>query len=188
MRDSQREKLYHAQRFGVDIAAAKFDTVEQVAQWYEEILSSAWAKKEWPKLAKLTRDIYGDLPRKLRPRVQINSRIQRWGGWHRGGFIEFPTGSVSRWTALHELAHWLRYISRNWREHEAGHGREYAGTLLTLVKHEFGMDIAQQLRESYVKHGVRYRSKKTLKPETLAAMRERGKQLAATHFNKRGTA
>jgi len=49
--------------------------------------------------------------------------------------------------------------------------------MLKLVEHEIGKEQARELRESFVRHGVKYRAKKTLSPETLARLRERGRQL-----------
>ena len=69
-------------------------------------------------------------------------------GWHEGatGVIHMHPRLLSRWHVLHELAHWLRPLD--------GHGAQYTGTMVGLVRAVMGERTARGLLEDYRVRGL----------------------------------
>ena len=146
MRDSQKSRLYAAERDAFDWGQTIKN--EDLQVWLERnVLSRAWFRRRFG-----NRYIHVDL--------------MRGGG--RGGFGQILLGREARneWVMLHELAH-------NLAGTRAGHGPEFAGIYLRLVHHVMGREVAACLRDSYKKHRVRYNMKSwpaaEIDPRCLAA-------------------
>lgn len=185
-RDTQRERLYSAQRV-LHFSIQDRMTLAKVKVFYDKLLGSEWAARHWPKLAKMHHQGNDLGLRRPRPRVLLNPRLGRSTiAWHRGGDIEFAGGEISKVTAAHELAHWIvSTLNRDWgKKAPASHGREFAATYLTLVGHVFGNDAQDMLRKAFVSHRVSYKAKRVLSGAALEAAQERGRKLAAARAAK----
>jgi hypothetical protein len=186
-RDAQRQKLYTAQ-MGLHFSIQDRMTLAEVRVFYDKLLGSDWAIRQFPKLGTKVFN-YRTLASRPRPRVLLNPRLGRSTvAWHKGGDIELAGGEISKVTAVHELAHWIvSTLNRDWsvRKAPAGHGREFASVYLTLVGHVFGKDAQDMLRKAFVAHRVSYKAKRVLTGAALEAAQERGRKLAAARAAKK---
>lgn len=74
-----------------------------------------------------------------------------------GSHIVLPPWARNERVTLHEIAHVL--------DPSRGHGPEYAGVFLTLVRCVLGDDVGRSLRESFRKHRVRVSMANVPKPD-----------------------
>lgn len=160
-RDSQRSRLYkaddvfdgvrvsalakrhltdsvrHARQYVIGVHGPEgfyYPSVESTQDYVDAILASAWFRRRWG-----------------HRRIPVQHS-------HGGGSAAWVDGSISisvqhrrqEQTILHEIAHVLT------PHPYAHHGPEFAGILLTLVKHVMGPEYAATLRESFKAHRVRY--------------------------------
>jgi len=168
-RDSQRSKLYAAERVLRPSDDPEFTDIEQIQRYVARLVTSDWFRHEFGRHIAV-------------PRIEKGRGSNADGLGRR---IRIATWGFTKMVVLHELAHCI--ISRGYWEHggpwhhekhkPAAHGREFAAVMLKLVQHEMGVEEARILRQSYVQKGVKYRAKKTLSPATLERLRERGRQL-----------
>jgi putative metallohydrolase (TIGR04338 family) len=147
-RDSQRSKLYSAEWPLKDAdhgpGALPSPCPLPVLQSYvDRITGSAW----W-------RDYVG--ARRRRVTVKDGRGRSNAGSYTFQAAITMPHWSRNRFVTLHELAHQATDAARG-EETTAAHGPEYAGMLLSLVSRFLGREKAAELRDSYRKHGVKYR-------------------------------
>lgn len=63
-----------------------------------------------------------------------------------GRSIHLHPRLLSPWTVLHELAHWLRPLD--------GHGAEFRGVMVGLIRGMFGNETADELAATYKGQGV----------------------------------
>lgn len=160
-RDSQRQRLYDSEHVlrGVRASTAAkrhltdsvrhsdvrviypdgtrgalyYPSVESTQDYVDAVLASAWFRRRWG----------------MRSITVGHSH----GRGSSGGYGEVSMGVEHRRSEeviLHEIAHNLSSFSC------AYHGPEFAGVLLTLVKHVMGAEHAATLRASYRLHRVRY--------------------------------
>ena len=149
--DSQRQKLYNAQNESIKkIEQPKFDTIDEVRAYVEKIMNSPWWKKRYP-------DIY-----RLEIENGAGKTAAKGGPIRNGLWMTLPRWARKPCTILHEMAHGI--VPRD----VAAHGREYAGVLVELVTRFMGKEAGKQLRASFAKHKVKYKSKRTLSPEQKA--------------------
>jgi putative metallohydrolase (TIGR04338 family) len=133
-RDSQRSKLYRAER--TVGAGHHFPSVAHCQAQVDRILASAWWKARFPAL----------------DQVQVrDGRGRRHAGAHQShGAISLPRWSRRERIILHELAHLATPASF------AAHGPEYAMVYLELVGHFMGATAARDLAEAFRAHRVRW--------------------------------
>lgn len=159
VRDTQRKKLYTAERFlqypkEGGRAAVRIETVPEIQAWVDRMIASAWWQKRYPHVQRITvKDGRG-------------RRIACAG--YRS--ITLPKWSRSKAVILHEIAHVVTSSRVAW------HGWEFADNLLKLVGHWVGGEEAELLKQSFKKHRVRWKAprvKRELSPEQLEVLRTR---------------
>ncbi len=188
MRDSQRSKLYDAER-----CLQRFDTMtgsvelDAVAAFYDKVTRTKFFRSLWQEMT--GREI---------PKGAILFRLAGGRG-ARGGFLGYvrdpdppcPTCGAKRFTVrprvfvkaphwarkdhllLHELAHCVTLAMRT---EIASHGREFVRVYLRLVRRFVGEDAHTALRDEFRKRGVRWyprREKRALTEEQRGVLRDR---------------
>jgi len=158
-RDAQRAKLYKAEWAALGSMQLRSGrTIAEVNTWLTSLL-----------------EIYRERYEKVPTFVQVESSSGNHAIWSRNVIRLTLRGREQDWVCLHELAHLL--VKEN-----PGHGRKFASVYLTLVTEVCGRIWGDRLREAFREHGVKYQAKRELSPARLAALRERGKQLAASRW------
>ena len=177
VRDSQRSKLYRAERT-LEAAHAPMilRTKDEAYRFIDKILSSAWARRQWPQLERKRYNL--GVLRWKRPDI-VMRRMAATAGQHSGNEIKLNPDYATPLVIVHELAHWIeKWAARDYSKPSTpGHGREFAAIYLLLVRHVFGFEAHKQLRQAYVANGVRYRAKRKISAEAMERLRERGRQL-----------
>lgn len=165
-RDSQRQRVYAAEgrwwfqvnmdRIADDqqvhhlVEPVKLTSLDDCKRWLAEVTSQRWFQSRWGQV---------NVPMISGPGNNANH--------HR---IMLTRSGWNRMTILHELSHFL-----TWHNDEiAGHGPEYAATMVTLVDGVFGKEVGRLLRESYDTpnehgHRVKYRTGMKLVPKPGSA-------------------
>lgn len=158
-RDSQRGKLYTAERKAFEGAPVDLPEVEDVERFIAHICKLGRIKESFPELEWRSITV-GD-----------GRRRRAAGGDARG--IYMPRWSRMRWVVLHELGHTI--MDRRYRN-AVGHGWQYAEIYLTLVRHVMGVDAHDRLKAQFKAHRVRYRKPRErapMSPEQRAILAER---------------
>ena len=153
-RDSQRQKLYNAERFLQDFGP-RYETVPEIQAYVDHLLSSAWFRRRWPRTARKGIAVHDGRGRSRAVAETI------WGV----NVIKMPLWSRSKSIIIHEIAHHCSDEAHGLRD-VAAHGWQFAGTLLELVTHEMGAEIGSELKESYKEGKVRYKAPRQRKPLT----------------------
>ncbi len=142
-RDSQRQKVYDAERTTPMWDEAKFETLGELEVWLKGIMARAWFKRRWPTFREL--------------RVMDGRGRRHACGEGSGisshpivGYIKMPLWARTRIVALHELAHCL--IVGN----VAPHGREYCKVYAELVQFGMGKDDSDALKKAFRAHRAKY--------------------------------
>jgi hypothetical protein len=190
VRDSQRAKLYRAERAALKAfdEGEPINSIPEVRDYLEGVSRKRFFHSLWKKWRESE---IGPGPARFDLADGRGTSWARGGsrGYHRdrkpcptcGGVIKGPRVPVvfinaPRWSRrprflLHELAHAV--CPRD----VAPHGREFAAIFLALVKRYMGDEAAAALRASYrtnrVKWNRRSATKRTLTPEQRAAAIER---------------
>lgn len=173
-RDSQRSKLYKAERV-LRAYAMPLPTVADMEKYVAKVLKRA--------------PIVARYPQDLQP---IDVCPGKWGQTralaHGTSRISMPKWSRDTHIVLHEVAHVIAGRVHGARN-IAGHGWQYCKVYIDLVHFMMGAEAAAALKISFAHHGVKYkapRPKKRLTPSQkadlmarLAAGRERKLALAA---------
>lgn len=177
MRDSQRSKVYKAERELPEFhEAPHFPHIESVKSYVLRV-------QNHPALIKK----YGEF---LSPHIHVgDGRARRSAGGNAQG-IWMPKWSRKKIVILHELAHVIS--SRKYRvrwvgttaDKIAGHGWQFCEVYLDLVRAMLGNANAEALKASFKKNKVRFRPKRELSPERLEQLRERGRALALSRQAK----
>lgn len=161
-RDSQRKKVYTAERKAFSGAEVDLPEVVDVERYIHHVCGLGRVKKSFPELAWRYITV-GD-----------GRRRRAAGGDGRG--IYMPRWSRRKWIVLHELAHTI--MDRRY-SNAVGHGWQYAWIYLTLVRHAMGVDAYCRLKTEFKAHRVRYkapRKRKELSAEHRAILVERMRQ------------
>jgi len=132
-RDSQRSKLYRAERTVGE--GQHFPSVAHCQARVDQILASAWWQTRFPALDQV--------------QVRDGRGRRHAGAFHNRGAISLPRWSRRERVILHELAHLATPASF------AAHGPEYAAVYLELVGHFMGAAAARDLAEAFRTHRVR---------------------------------
>jgi len=157
MRDSQRSKVYRSEK--VVPQGLQFKELADVQAYLKQLQSHAWFRRRWA-------------PRDFHLKDGRGARRGRasHGWWAR--IITLPRATRYQSYVLHEVAHHLAGLNER-------HGPKFCRVYWTLVRYEFGPEAAKALKTEWAKNRVRWRKKRRLSPETLAALRQRGRELAA---------
>jgi len=153
-RDSQRTKLYRAERaFWNNHAAGQYTPdfnkggFHELVHQVESIWADAAVKKAFPEIA--TRPV---------PNVKTNKRR----GAHAAPYfneLAFSQGTCQPWVVIHELAHIIHYrivfADGQHATDQADHGPEYAAVYLRLTEICFGFEAREGLAASFRKGRVK---------------------------------
>ena len=131
-RDNQRAKLYRAE-FEVD-AGRRLPTVDRMQAYVDGLVRLQWFAARWPDRGFEVRPGFGH----RRATADVN------------GVLQMPKWARSELVLLHEVAHCLTPWSF------ASHGPEYAGVLLSIVRHGMGPARAQTLEDAFDRNRVRW--------------------------------
>jgi len=131
MRDSQRSKVYSAER---GLREPPFNTMQETQAFVDSVCKT----KYWCNLGGL-------------PTTATDGRGRRTACGYYGGEICLPKWSRQRIIILHELAHTV-IGDAPW------HGREFARTLLALVNRFMGKGAAAKLREAFKENHVHWKA------------------------------
>jgi putative metallohydrolase (TIGR04338 family) len=157
-RDSQRAKVYRAERAAFDFTwgpvryGERFDTLERVEVFLRHLMASAWWRRRWP----------GITPENVELRPGHGARSAFARSWS----ITLPIWSRRTDVVLHELAHVIRMRAPLGAYRDPGHGWSFCETYLELVRHCLGEEAWRRLREEFRAHGVRYHKPRCGKPMT----------------------
>lgn len=156
LRDSQRQKLYNAERatFGYS-RSVKTDlrSVADVQAYVDRVTATKW----WADNVTAVRNARGNrLVRRIEVRDGRGSGSARAVGMFR---ILIPTGMRQDWIVLHELAHCATTQELGPLAHGvyAAHGWQFAARYLSLVSRFLGREQHDRLRDQFKAHKVRYR-------------------------------
>lgn len=185
-RDSQRSKVYKADH-SLDDISQQYASIDDIRRFLRDTCRRQRVQDEFPCTALLAEKF-----------ADGTFHIHDGGGTShaRGGYnrLNFPRWSRRTGVILHELAHvihkreqdsfgWDRELMKRDGYH-AGHGWRFMQIYLRLVLHVMGRTAHDKLKAAAKANKVRINPKKQLSPETLAALRERGKLLMAARVNK----
>lgn len=141
--DSQKGKLYKAEKVLAPMSK-RLPEVKDIEKFVKKALGRATIQRR-----------YG---RHLRQSIQV--KPGRNGSSATGGYwsIKMPPWSRTEYIVLHELAHTLTQRIHGFKI--AGHGWQYAGIYLDLVRYVMGKEAGDALKASFREHKVRFRPKK----------------------------
>lgn len=133
VRDAQKSKLYAAER-EVRHAIGDVAIKDRIAAWafIEKVERDRWFIRHYGR-------------RKFTISDGRGTRIARGGG----DWLNLPRWARTPMVMLHEIAHCVAPSG-------ARHNWQYAAVYLKLVRHFMSVEIAEKLRRSFKRHGVRY--------------------------------
>jgi putative metallohydrolase (TIGR04338 family) len=141
-RDSQKSRLYKAERAALDKISKRLDTIDDITRFVDRIRKRATIVRRYG--YELKRSVFiGD------GRGKRNA-----GGDSRG--IYMPKWSRTEYIVLHELSHCIA-CRRYGRYNIAAHGREFAAVYVDLVRYIIGKEAADALKASFREHRVKFR-------------------------------
>ncbi len=181
-RDSQRQKVYDAEKAhshykeaievgpdGWRMRAEIFEdgtpipSVKEVQDYVDKVTRSRWFKARWPRYAyskgKMVMTYGGKFIKQPHGIVVLDGRRRRSAYGSSNGSIAMPRWSRSELVILHEIAHVVTGSSRKIR----AHGRYYCSNFLALIRHELGTEAADEMKQLFKEHRVRYVRPKALK-------------------------
>lgn len=153
-RDSQRQRVYDAEKFLQDVGP-RMETVAEIQAYVDHLLSSAWFRRRWPRVARKGIEVRDGRGRRRAVAETI------WGV----NLIRMPAWSRSKAVILHEVAHHCTDEAHGLRD-VAAHGWQFAGTLLELVTHEMDDVYGMHLKDRYKAEKVRFKAPRRRKPLT----------------------
>jgi len=123
-----QEQLYAAEAETISELGLRWKHVADVRAYLDGLVESEWFAERWPHFVRCTAERRGS--------GSVWSTCQRLdedgpGGRATEGTVMLADGALAQPVVLHELAHLLL-------PPDAGHGPEFAETLLTLVRREMG--------------------------------------------------
>lgn len=147
VRDSQRSKLYRAERVIYD-RCKKFETLDEVERYIRSILGDAWLRKEFPSMMYCgTFDLKDGRGRRSACFMALNGWVE----------FSFPRWSRNEVVIIHEVAHWIMHQECKLKNiRYASHGPEFASAMSRLIHRRMGDETFRELTNSFRDHGVRY--------------------------------
>jgi len=139
---SRQEQLYAGEAETISDLGLRWQHISGVRAYLGRLVESDWFAERWPHFLRCTAERRGS--------GSVWSTGQRLdeggpGGAATEGVVLLSDGGLRQPVVLHELAHLLL-------PPDAGHGTDFAETLLTLVRHEMGFFAFAALY-----HGLRRR-------------------------------
>jgi len=179
-RDTQRQKVYDAERVIWSTDYERFDSLEEVFKFYTRILSSKRFATQFPNTAdrllpdggkakyrENTREWYEDYAWRHHKvygrdeglwlsygRERGGSYWKKSQGWAICNRIQLSKNHFNKAIAIHELCHAI--VDYDFGR-GAAHGQEFCHTYLYMVKKWMSEDAHDKLAASFRKHGVNYR-------------------------------
>ena len=140
MRDSQRGKVYKAERDLPEVEQNGMN-IHEVRAWVDKIMRSRWMKSRYPQAYCVG---------------MVDVKDGRGATWARGGYlyIKIPRWARSEFIVLHELSHTI--VARTKSKPVASHGREFCSIFLALVRRWMGSEVANRLKAAFKEHRVKY--------------------------------
>ncbi len=151
MRDSQRSKVYRAERVLTErgrLSAGRLETVEEMQAWVDSIIASPWWKKQ----------VFGRSVKFIKVESGAGQRRALAYPWKNA--ISMPRWSRSKGIILHEMAHLITA-----RCHPS-HGWQFCASLLMLVEKWCGKEDALALKNEFSRSGVKFREPRKRVPLT----------------------
>lgn len=142
-KDMQRGKLYKAEDAafeGCSFADDHMTKLQDIQDWVDQITSSNWWRREVGRHCTIVVTHGGG--RKFAEACSITREIR------------LPTKMRRAYVVLHELSHIAANILN---KDECQHDRRFTAMYLKMVRHWFGREYADKLRDEFKNHGVRYR-------------------------------
>ena len=157
-RDSQRQKLYDAERDVAEFEKMhRLESMFEIEAYVRCVTRDAWFVRHYGEHTIQVRDGRGH---------------RRATGNYLLGRITMPTWSRSKMITLHELVHACVRCPRD----EGAHGRNFARAYLAVVGHFLGREVGAKLKVAMAAHGVRWKAKRAGtsrgNPEALARWRQ----------------
>lgn len=157
MRDSQRQKIYDAERIAFAyrtdrpvrgafaLAVDRDEALVEAQALVDRVFASAYLVGVWQ-------------PPKLAPRV-VSGHGNRNRGCYKAGKneIHLPDWTLQRWYVLHEIAHAL---ASGRGSDEPPHGRRFAACYLELVRVFMGRHFAIALEDAFKQKRVVFKPKR----------------------------
>lgn len=150
MRDSQRSKVYKAEREGLKSFSKPVPTVEDVKNFTQKTFNKPYITRRYGRHTHRN-------GRTLIPAVadgRGTSNAYAYGDWK----ISIPVWGRQEWVILHELAHILTHRKYNGR---IKHNWQFCAVYLDLVRGMMGAEAHKALKEAFRKHKVRFKEKTT---------------------------
>jgi len=133
LRDSQRSKLYSAERKHSLYKKFYIDDVADLQKYVDSITSSKWFIDKFN---------YNS--------IKVKDGRGRRSACATKYYIKLPVWSRYKLCILHEVAHTITPYNY------AGHGREFANNFLVLVRHFMGKEPYFELKSLFKQHRVKY--------------------------------
>jgi len=149
-RDTQRAKLYRAERSTAAFQRRPFTTMVEVWAYLERIERDRWFRRHFGRWRFRAHD----------------GRGRRRGAANTTGWLTLPRFARHPQYILHEVAHCVAPAG-------CQHDYRYAAVYLKLVRHFLGAEAHAELRAAFKANRVRYSPPRQLSAETLARLRER---------------
>ena len=168
MRDSQKSKLYAAERAsGLQLHKHEAGmSIEQCQKLVDKIIGSAYVRRKYGRRCPTSLPVYA---------THGGGRAAHSGGYHRdrltgevewrGTHIRLGVWARQPFIVIHEVAHHLAGLGH-------GHDWRFAEIMLDLTRHFLGAEAGAQLKAAYKAGRVRHRKpvKRTITPERRAAL------------------
>jgi hypothetical protein len=138
-RDSQRQKVYDAERFVT--TRRQFGSLDEVKQFISTVVGSRWWKTKYPFARREFKFIVG--PDWWRASM----------GWM--GTLVLPKSKWNDFVVLHELTHVAMYKHRLGRNSPA-HGRVFCNHLLQIIRRFAGDQSWEELKEGFKAKRVKW--------------------------------
>lgn len=157
MLDPQKERVYQAEWAMPVYRRPRFNSIEKVQEWANELVGSVWFGRNWPFMRHHPVTFYDFDDEETATSYPVSNTID-----------------MSKWAwtkliILHEIAHLCnedseafqrsrayKGLGRRKKKGLASHGKKFCGIYLKLVNHVMGKDISKKLKINFDKLGVQY--------------------------------
>jgi putative metallohydrolase (TIGR04338 family) len=143
-RDSQKGKVYAAERSLPELRTIQFADLDGVAKYTRRVVASKWFNRKIGYTPKLT-----VVPKRSHGGAHCNVKVRL--GRYAEAELAFSRGSFSKLIVLHELAHIPKTPTG-----EGAHGRSFARLYLALVRRFLGVEVEARLRLAFKAKGAKW--------------------------------
>ncbi len=181
-RDSQRQKVYDSERshsLWKSAVQVDFDgwrlsnvvefedgtpvpSVSEVQSYVNKLTRGRWFKNRWPRYSyDKNKTVWsgGSVIKRPHGILVLDGRRRRSATGSINGSISMPRWSRFTLVILHEITHVVTGTSRT----KGAHGRTFCANYLALIRHELGVDAANEMKQLFKEHRVKYTRPKALK-------------------------